>query len=409
MSKAQHWLAASLVSALAATLVVNVPASADNVPGVTATTIMLGGTHPYSGPASAYSSIGKGAKAYFEYVNDHGGVYGRKIIYKDLDDGYNPPQTVQLTRQLVEQDGIFADFNPLGTPTNTQIRPYLNQEKVPQLFVATGATTWGADASKYPWTIGWQPDYQDESAAYAKYLLQHRPNAKVGVIYQNDDYGKDYLKGLTDALGSKSSMIVKSVSYEVTDPDVRSQIASLKNSGADTVFIFATPKASVQSMVAVAQLSWKPLIFLNNVSASQSVMRAATQAGGPGATNFIISTTYLKDPSDPKFANDAGIKLEKAILAKYLPGSDSADQFYLYGMGAAYTMVDALKKAGKNLTRAGIMKAATELHETDNPFVYPGIVVQTSPSDRFPIRQLVLERYDSGVWLAQGTMISLRR
>jgi branched-chain amino acid transport system substrate-binding protein len=409
MRTAQFWLAASLVAALTATPAVSLPAGADNVPGVTATTILLGGTHPYSGPASSYSSIGKGAKAYFDYVNDHGGVYGRKIIYKDLDDGYSPPQTVQLTRQLVEQDGIFADFNPLGTPTNTQIRPYLNEHKVPQLFVATGATTWGEDASKYPWTIGWQPDYQDEAAAYAKYVLQHRPNAKIGVLYQNDDYGKDYLKGLTDGLGSKANMIVKSLSYEVTDPDVRSQIASLKNSGADTVFIFAIPKFSTQALVEIAQLSWKPLIFLNNVSATQNVMRAATKQAGPGATNFVISTTYLKDPSDPKFANDPGIKLEKAILAKYVPGADPDDQFYLYGMGAAYTMVDALKKAGKNLTREGIMQAALHLHETDNPFVYPGIVVQTSPSDRFPIRQLVLESYDSGHWFASGSMISLRR
>jgi len=409
MSKAKGWLAASTIGVLLMTLAISLPASGQSAPGVTATTIVLGGTHPYSGPASAYSSIGKGAKAYFEYVNDHGGVYGRKIIYKDLDDAYNPPQTVQLTRQLVEQDGIFADFNPLGTPCNTQIRPYLNEHQVPQLFVATGATTWGADASKYPWTIGWQPDYQDESAVYAKYLLQHQPNAKIGVLYQNDDYGKDYLKGLTDALGSKSSMIVKSLSYEVSDPDVRSQIASLKNTGATSVMIFATPKFSTQALVAIAQLGWKPLVFLNNVSASQTVMRAATQAGGPAATNFVISTTYLKDPSDPKFANDPGIKLEKQILAKYATGSDSSDQFYLYGMGAAYTMVDALKKAGKNLTREGIMKVATDLHETDNPFVYPGVVVQTTPSDRFPIRQEVLERYDSGNWFASGSMISARR
>jgi branched-chain amino acid transport system substrate-binding protein len=409
MSKAKGWLAASTVGLLAATLAIALPASGQSVPGVTATTIVLGGTHPYSGPASAYSSIGKGAKAYFDYINDHGGVYGRKIIYKDLDDAYNPPQTVQLTRQLVEQDRIFADFNPLGTPCNTQIRPYLNDQKVPQLFVATGATTWGADASKYPWTIGWQPDYQDESAVYAKYLLQHKPDAKIGVLYQDDDYGKDYLKGLTDALGSKSSMIVKSLSYEVSDPDVRSQIAGLKNAGASSVMIFATPKFSIQAMVAIAQLGWKPLVFLNNVSASQTVMRAATQGGGPAATNFVISTTYLKDPSDPKFANDPGIKLEKEILAKYVPGADASDQFYLYGMGAAYTMVDALKKAGKNLTREGIMKAATNLHERDNPFVYPGVIVQTTPSDRFPIRQEVLERYDSGTWLASGSMISARR
>ena len=410
MTKAKTILAAVIVAMLAATFAISLPASGQSVPGVTSTEILLGGTHPYSGPASGYSSIGKGAKAYFEYINDtEGGVYGRKIVYKDLDDAYNPPQTVQLTRQLVEQDHIFADFNPLGTPCNTQIRPYLNENKVPQLFVATGATTWGEDAAKYPWTIGWQPNYQDESAVYAKYLLKRRPNAKIGVLYQNDDYGKDYLKGLTDALGSKQSQVVKSLSYEVSDPDVRSQIANLKNSGAEAVFIFATPKFSTQALVAIAQLSWKPMVFLNNVSASQTVMRAATAQGGPGATNFVISTNYLKDPSDPKFANDPGVMLEKKILAKYVPGADYTDQFYMYGMGAAWTMVDALKKAGKNLTREGIMKVATNLHETNNPFVYPGVVVQTSPSDRFPIRQEVLTQYDSGHWLASGSMISARR
>lgn len=409
MSK-KSWLAASIVALLAATFTISLPASGQSVPGVTDTQILLGGTHPYSGPLSAYSSIGKGAKAYFQYINDtQGGVYGRKIVYKDLDDAYNPPQTVQLVRQLVEQDHVFALFNTLGTPPNTVIRPYLNEQKVPQLFVATGATTWGADASKYPWTIGWQPDYQDESAVYAKYIMQHKPNAKIGVLYQNDDYGKDYLKGLTDALGSKSSQIVKSLSYEVSEPDVRSQIANLKNAGADVVLIFATPKFSTQALVQIAQLGWKPLVFLNNVSAVQPVMRAATSQGGIAATNFVISTTYLKDPSDPKFASDPGIKLEKQLLAKYASGADPSDQFYLYGMGAAFTMVDALKRAGKNLTREGIMKAATELHETNNPFVYPGVIVQTTPSDRFPIRQLVLDRYDSGTFMASGSMISARR
>jgi branched-chain amino acid transport system substrate-binding protein len=290
------------------------PAGSQQVVGVTDTTILLGGTHPFSGPASGYSSIGKGAKAYFDYVNDRGGVNGRKITYKDMDDAYSPPQTVQIVRQLVDGDHVFAIFNSLGTPTNTQVRPYLNENKVPQLFVATGATTWGADASKYPWTIGWQPDYQDESAIYAKYLIQTKKDAKIGVLYQNDDYGKDYLNGLTSSLGSRSKQIVKSLSYETSDPDVSSQMASLKNAGADTVFIFATPKFSTQALVAISQAGWKPLIFLNNVSNSQTVMRAATKSGGPQATNGVITTEYLKDPSDLDQQNDAGVKLEKEIL-----------------------------------------------------------------------------------------------
>jgi len=300
-------------------------------------------------------------------------------------------------------------FNSLGTPTNTQVRPYLNENKVPQLFVATGATTWGQDASKYPWTMGWQPDYQDESAIYEKYLVKVKPNAKIGVLYQNDDYGKDYLKGLSDSLGAKAKQIVKSTSYETTDPDVNSQIASLKNAGADTVFIFATPKGSTQAMVAIAQLGWKPLVFLNNVSNSQAVMRAATKAGGPAATNGVISTEYLKDPSDLDQQADAGVKLEKEILAKYSAGADYTDAFYLYGMGAAYTMVDALKKAGRNLTRDSLMQAVTHLHETDNPFVWKGIVVETTPTDRFPIRQEILCRYLNGHWVSFGGLINARR
>ncbi len=409
MSNRKVWLGAGIAAILIASFALSAPVRGQQVVGVTDTSILLGGTHPFSGPLSAYSSIGKGAAAYFAYVNDHGGVNGRKIIYKDMDDGYSPPRTVQDMRQLVEGDHVFAIFNSLGTPTNTVVRPYLNDQKVPQLFVATGATTWGADASKYPWTIGWQPDYQDEAAIYTKYLMHLKPGAKIGVLYQNDDYGKDYLKGLVDTLGSKKSEIVKALSYEVSEPDVNSQIAAIKNAGADALFIFATPKFSTQAMVETAKLGWKPLVFLNNVSNSQTVMRAATQAGGPNATNGVISTQYLKDPSDLDEQSDPGVKLEKAILAKYAPGSDYTDGFYLYGMGAAFTMVDALKHAGRNLTRDSLMQAVTHLHETDNPFVWKGIVVETTPTDRFPIRQMILMRYLNGHWVEFGSLINVRR
>lgn len=384
------------------------PVRADE-PGVTATEIVLGGTHPYSGPASAYGVIGKGAQAYFTYINDNGGVYGRKIVYKDLDDAYSPPQAVQLVKQLVEQDHVFALFNTLGTPSNTAIRPYLNQNQVPQLFVATGASTWGADAAKYPWTIGWQPDYQSESIIYAHYLLKEDPNAKIGVLYQNDDYGEDYLTGLKRGLGSKADLIVKAASYEVTDPTVTSQVASLKASGANTFFIFATPKFSVQALVAAAQMSWHPRIFLNTVSNSQTTMRAATAAGGTGATQGVISVQYVKDPAEPKWDNDAGMKLYRSILAKYAPGADANNGYHLYGMGAAFTMVDALQRAGKNPTRKSLMNAATHLHETDNPFVILGVVVATTPSNRFPIVQEQLARYDGSRFALFGSLINARQ
>ena len=248
-------------------------------PGITSTEILLGGTHPFSGPASLYGNVGKGISAYFAYINDNGGVNGRKITYKDLDDGYSPPQTVQLTHQLVEQDHVFAVFDGLGTAPTAAVRPYLNDQKVPQIFVATGASTWGADYVKYPWTIGWQPDYQSESEVYAKYILQHTPNAKIGIIQQNDDFGQDSLAGLNRGLGAKAaSMVVKTATYETTDPDVNSQIASLKASGADTFVVFATPKFAALALISAAKQGWHPTIYLNNVAASQPVLRGATAA-----------------------------------------------------------------------------------------------------------------------------------
>jgi branched-chain amino acid transport system substrate-binding protein len=384
------------------------PALADD-PGITPTEILLGGLHPYSGPASAYGAIGKGISAYFSYVNDKGGVNGRKITYKDLDDAYSPPQAVQLTKQLVEQDKVFAMFDTLGTPSNLAIRQYLNDNGVPQLYVATGASTWGNDGAKYPWTIGWQPDYQSEAIVYARYLLKEAPGAKIGVLMQNDDYGEDYLAGLKQGLGSKAdSAIVKTATYEVTDASISSQVATLKASGADTFFIFATPKFSIQALVAAAQQSWKPRIFFNSVSASQTILGAATKAGGVDATKGLITTQYLKDPSEPRWANDAGIKLYRDILSKYAAGADPANGFYIYGMSVAYTMVDTLKRAGKNPTRKAVMDIANHLHETDNPFTLPGIAVETTPKDRFPIDQQQLAKYDGAHLSLFGDIIAGR-
>ena len=393
--------------ALSAAVGIHAPAGADE-PGVTPTEVLLGGLHPYSGPASAYGAIGKGIQAYFAYVNDKGGVNGRKITYKDLDDAYSPPQAVQLTKQLVEQDHVFAMFDTLGTPSNLAIRQYLNDNGVPQLYVATGASTWGKDGAKYPWTIGWQPDYVSEALVYARYLLKEAPNAKIGVLMQNDDYGEDYLDGLKQGLGSKSDQIVKTATYEVTDASVSSQVASLKAAGADTFFVFATPKFSIQALVAAAQQSWHPRIFFNNVSASQTILGIATKAGGIDATKGLITTQYLKDPSEPEWANDPAIKLYRDILAKYAPGSDPTNGFFVYGMSIAFTMVDTLRHAGKNPTRKGVMDAANHLHETDNPWVLPGITVQTTPKDRFPIDQQQLARYDGTHFERFGGIIAGR-
>lgn len=410
MSKRNTWFVTAIITVIALTFTLGIPSGAQSVPGVTPTQILLGGTHPYSGPAAGYATIGKCALAYFSYVNDQGGVYGRKIVYEDKDDGYNPPQALQLVRQMVEQDHVFAIFDSLGTPPNLVLRPYLNDNKVPQLYVATGATQFGADYAKYPWTIGWQANYHDEAAIFGKYLLKNAPNAKIGVLYQNDDFGQDLLSSLKATLGAKASQIVKAASYEVTDPDVTSPIASLKASGADTVFIFATPKAAIQAMVTIAKMGWKPQVYLTSVSASQAFMHAATGAGTAAATDGVISANYLKDASDPANANDKGIVLYNQILAKYPPaGVNAQDANCVYGMGVAFTMVDTLRMAGKSLTRDGVMHAANNLNELDNPFVYPGVKVTTTPTDRFPIREEVLVKYNAaGAWKPISGLITNR-
>ena len=381
--------------------------AADPVPGVSDAEVLLGGMHPFSGPASAYGVIDNGIQAYFAYVNDQGGVNGRKITYKDLDDAYNPPQSLQLARQLVEQDHVFAIFNTLGTAVNIALRPYLNDNKVPQLFISTGATTWGADAQKFPWTIGFQPDYGAEGVIFGRNVTAHQPNAKVAVLYQNDDFGRDYLAGFQRGLGS--NQIVKSASYEVSDPDVRSQIAALKASGADTLLIAATPKFATQALVAAGQLAWRASIYLTYVSATQVVMRAATQQGGAAATEGVISTSYLLDPSNSAYSDTKGIKLYRQLLAKYQPNVDASNYLVLYGMAVAYTMVDTLRRAGKDVTREKVMDLVIHLDERDNPFVLPGVVVQTSPTDRFPVRQVQLLRYTGETWQPFGPIINSRK
>jgi branched-chain amino acid transport system substrate-binding protein len=396
-----------LLAALGCALAVVSAASAAGTPGVTSSSILIGGTTPLTGPAQAYQSVAKGADAYFKYVNDHGGVFKRKIKYKYLDDGYNPSQTVQATRQLVQQDKVFAIFNSLGTEPNLAIRDYLNQLHVPQLFCASGATTWGRDYKKYPWTIGYQPSYVAEAAIYGRYIARTKPKARIGVLYQNDDYGNDLLKGLRKGLGKKTKLIVARQGYNVSDPDVRSQVARLKSARVNTFMIFATAKFAIQAFAYKTQLDWYPQTFVNAVSSATNVMQIASTQGTK-STNGATSIIFLKDPTDPRWAADRGMKLYRQIMARYNPRGNVRDIYNVYGMSAAFTLVDALKHAGKNLTRAKIRAAVTHLNEHNDPFVLPGIVVKTTPTQRFPLAQAKLERYANGHWVPFGPLVSVR-
>jgi branched-chain amino acid transport system substrate-binding protein len=373
--------------------------------GITSTEILLGNTNALSGPAAAYGTISGAAGAYFTYINNQGGINGRKITFKVLDDGYNPANTVTLTKQLVEQDKVFGIFGGLGTQDQTSVRTYMNTNKVPQLFVYTGATTWGLDYGQYPYTVGWIPSYQAESHIYAKDILANHPSAKIGVLYQNDDYGKDYLKGLQDGLGSSASMIVDSESYDVTAASTASQVATLKAKGADTLVLFSTPKPSVQSLVVVTALHWEPNIYLNSVSNPRTTMLAAKAAGA--ALKNVLTIGYLKDPNDPQWASDAGMVLYRQVIAN-CSTCDANNAFNISGVAAAFSVVDVFKKAGTNLTRRNIMDiAATQLNET-NPFALPGMVIKTTPTDHFPISQMQIETWNGTGWTLQGSLIDVR-
>jgi branched-chain amino acid transport system substrate-binding protein len=388
------WLALPGI-VLAGALALPAAAQKNYGPGVSDTEIRIGQTMPYSGPASSYGTIGKAEAAYFAMINEQGGVNGRKITLISLDDAYSPPKTVEQTRKLVEQENVLADFGPLGTPTNTSIQKYLNEKKVPQLFVATGATKWG-DPEHFPWTIGWQPAYQIEGHIFAKYILQHAPNAKIAVLYQNDDYGKDYLKGLKDGLGAQASkLIIKEVTYETSDPTIDSQIVSLQASGADTFLNATTPKFAAQAIRKAYDIGWKPLHFLNNVSISVgSVLKPAGLEKAVG----VITADYRKDPTDPHWKDDAGYKQWLDFMKKYMPDADLGDNDYPYGMMAAMTMVQVLKQCGNDLSRENIMKQAANLKDLELPMLLPGIKVNTSPTNFSPIRQMQLQRFNGQTW-----------
>ena len=372
-------------------------------PGVTSSSILIGGTIPLTGEAAAAAGVARGADAYFKYVNAKGGVFKRKITYKYLDDGYDPQRTFLDVRQLVQQDNVFAIFNSLGTSNNSAIRGFLNQAQVPQLFVASGASTFGRDYRKYPWTIGFIPTYSAEGKVYARYLLKKKPGAKIAVVYQDDDYGKELVSGLQSGLGAKKSLIVKKVGYDPTASDVRSEVAQLRATKAKVFMIFAFGKFSIQAFIAANQLGWHPQIVVNDVAAATSLM----QLSPAKATEGALSIVFGKDPDAPMWKRDKGMKLFRSIMARYAPGQN-ANGYYAAGMAAAYTLVDTLRKAGKNLTRKGVINAATHLNEKSNPFVLPGVRIHTTPSYRFPISQVRLERWHKGHWVLFGPLLSAR-
>ena len=376
-------------------------------PGVNANEIRLGSSVPLSGEAAAAGNVARGADAYFKYVDAKGGVFGRKIKFTYLDDAYDPARAVNNTIRLVQQDQVFAMFSTLGTNNNLAIRKFLNQQGVPQLFVSSGATTFGRDYTQYPWTIGYIPPYSEEGKVYGRYIVAHVKRAKIAVLYQNDDYGRDLLGGLRAGLGAKVGSVVAKVGYDPTSTDVQPQIAQLKASKANVLCIFAFGKFSLQAYNGLNRVNWHPQVFVNDVSSASALMIAVPQK----AANGSISIVFGKDPATPIFANDKGIKLFQSIWKKY--GSDQKsidykDGYLVAGMAAAYTMVDTLKKAGKNVTRQNVMRAATHLNEKGNPFVLPGITIKTTPSFRFPITQVRLQRWNNRAWHPFGKLVSVR-
>jgi branched-chain amino acid transport system substrate-binding protein len=400
-------LAAALALGVTAAIAGTVGGASD--PGVTSTSIQLGGTSPLTGSFATYASVARGADAYFKYVNARGGVLGRTISYKVVDDAYNPAQSVQATRQLVEQEKVFAVFNSVGTEQNLAVRDYLNTSKVPQLFVASGATTWGRDVDRYPYTIGFQPSYQAEGWVYGKYLARTAPGARVAVLFQNDDYGKDLLSGLKKGIQRSAVKVIAAQPYEATAVDVGSQMARLKASGADTLAVFAAPKFAVQAFELANKLGWRPKRVINNsVASASNVMQRASDGGANKVVNGALSIVFLKDPTDPQWKGDAAVRLYAQIMKRYAPGANADDVYHVYGMAAAWTTVEALKKAGKDLSRSSLLKAVGTLNAAGNPFLLPGIAVKTAAGDHFPIEQMLLQRWQKGSWRSFGGLWGYR-
>jgi branched-chain amino acid transport system substrate-binding protein len=396
-----------LCAVAAAVMVASAGARPGADPGVSSNEIHLGSSVPLSGEAAIAGNVARGAEAYFKYVNAKGGVFGRRIKFTYLDDGYDPGRAVNNTIRLVQQEQVFAMFSSLGTNNNLAVRKLLNDAKVPQLFVSSGATTFGRDYKRYPWTIGYIPPYSKEGEIYGKYVVKNIKNPKIAVLYQNDDYGRDLLAGLRRGLGSKVKSIVARVGYEPSSADTQPQVTQLKASNANVLMIFAFGKFSLQAFNAVSRLNWKPQIFVNDVSSASALMTIVPQKAANGA----ISIAFGKDPASPQWRNDKGIKLFQTILRRHgndINARDLKDGYYTAGMATAYTMVTTLKKAGKNLTRQGLMRAATHLNEKGNPFVLPGIVIRTTPTSRFPLTQVRLQRWQNKTWRPFGKLISAK-
>jgi branched-chain amino acid transport system substrate-binding protein len=389
-------------AAAAAGSLLTTGARAANMPGITATSIKIGNTMPYSGPASSYGVIGRTESAFFKMINDKGGVDGHKIDFVSLDDGYSPPKTVEQIRRLVEEDEVDFTFQTLGTPTNSAVAEYMNHKKVPQLFVGSGASKW-SDYKKYPWTMGWQPNYRTEAQIYAKYMLANVKNPKMGILFQNDDFGKDYPTGVHDILGKDwDSIVVKSVSYETTDATIDSQIAELQGAGAN-VFLFAgIPKFAAQSIRKVYDLQWKPIFFMTNVSISVGTVM---QPAGPEKAVGMLSTQYLKDPTDPSWANDPAMKTWRAFMAKYMPDGDTTDASTVFAYGISTTMMQVLQQCKGDFSRANVMQQAENLHDNENPILLPGVKISTSPTDHRPIKAMQFQKWDGKTWVRFGDLI----
>jgi branched-chain amino acid transport system substrate-binding protein len=390
-----------LIGHIAATaLALATPAA---TPGVTATQITLGATIPISGPAAAYGSVGRGADAYFKYVNSRGGVFGRKIDYKYLDDEFDVAKTITLTRQLVEQDQVLAIFNSVGTEHALAIRSYLNDRKVPQLFIGSGVSKLATEHAKYPWSMGYLPSFAGEGAVYGRYIAAHQTKARIAVLYENSDFGKDMLNGLRRGLGNKGK-IVATQAYEVADADVASQMAKLKSTGADTLMLFATPKFAIFGYVGAFRLGWHPHVYVTSVSISPDIMKIARVATSRKQVEGSVSIAFVKDPTAKQWGNDRAVRLYKSIMQRFLPSAKADDVFNYYGMAVAYTMVDTLRKAGRSPTRADVLKAATHLDEL-NPFLLPGVRIQTSPTDYYPMDKVKLARYKGDHWQYFGNLV----
>jgi branched-chain amino acid transport system substrate-binding protein len=398
----------ALAALAAAALALPAGGVSGGTPGVTSTQILLGGTVPLSGNASAFGTVGPGANAYFKYVNAHGGVHGRKIKYLWRDDGYDPARTLEQTRELVQQDKVFAIFNTVGTEHNVAIRGYLNAIKVPQVFGGTGASIVGRGYKKYPWTMGYLPSFVGEGAIYGRYVVKHRPKARIAVLYENSDYGRDLLAGLQRGLGKKRARIVAKATYEVTDSEVNSQIAKLRRSKADTFMLFALPQQAIGAFYAAYKLKWRPQIFVSAVSIEPRVMGIARAATNGVETNNALSVAFVKDPTSRAWRKDKATALYKRIMKRYFPGGKTGDVYNWYGMTVAFSMVDALKHAGRNPTRESLRRAMTHMNERNNPFLLPGVAVKTSPSDYFPITKARMVGYRKSVWVLFGPLVNAR-